>query len=226
MPLRRKKRVIGALTSSARSRASSPSATKRCCGSSARTWRWRSRTRGCSSASAQYSGDARDAGGDRPRGRVDPRSRRAARAHRHARAPADRLPHVRHPAAERAAGRARDEARHPLRRQAGPAARSSSAPGIVGYAALHKEAGARARRVDRPALHPGGRGLPVGAGDPDAAQGSLHRRVRSREPGARRVQQGARRDPDAAGEPGGGGHRERAALRGGPRRTRCGSRGS
>ena len=38
--------------------------------------------------------------------------------------------------------------------------------GIVGYAALHKEAGARARRVDRTALHPGGGGLPVGAGDP------------------------------------------------------------
>ncbi len=50
--------------------------------------------------------------------------------------------------------------------------------GLVGYAALHTRDGARARRRRRPALHQGGRRCDVGAGDPAAAQGSLHRRVR------------------------------------------------
>ena len=48
-------------------------------------------------------------------------------------------------------------------------------------------AGARARRVEGPALHQGRRRRAVGAGDPAAAEGPLHRRVRPREPGARRV---------------------------------------
>ena len=46
---------------------------------------------------------------------------------------------------------------------------------------------ARARRVEGPALHQGRRGRAVGAGGADAAEGPLHRRVRPREPGARRV---------------------------------------
>ena len=48
-------------------------------------------------------------------------------------------------------------------------------------------------------------------------QGSLHRRLRPREPRARRVHEEPRRDPDAARQPGGGRDRERAALRDDPR---------
>ena len=47
--------------------------------------------------------------------------------------------------------------------------------------------GARARRVTGSALHQAGAGRALRAGDPDAAEGSLHRRRRSREPGARRL---------------------------------------
>ncbi len=47
----------------------------------------------------------------------------------------------------------------------------------------------RPRRDQRHPLHPVGRGLPVRAGDPAARQGSLHWRARSREPQLRRVQQ-------------------------------------
>ena len=84
--------------------------------------------------------------------------------------------------------------------------------------------GARSRRVAGSALHQPRAGRPLGAGHPAAAEGSLHRRRRSREPRARRVQQARRRDPDAAREPGGGGDRERAALRGSARQRRSGSR--
>ena len=73
--------------------------------------------------------------------------------------------------------------------------------------------GARSRRVAGSALHQPRAGRALGAGHPAAAEGSLHRRRRSREPRARRVHQARRRDPDAAREPGGGGDRERAALR-------------
>ena len=74
-------------------------------------------------------------------------------------------------------------------------------------------AGARRRRVQGSALHQPGRRRAIGAGDPDADQGSLHRRVRSGEPRARRVHQGAQGTADAAGEPGGGRDRQRPAVR-------------
>ena len=86
--------------------------------------------------------------------------------------------------------------------------------GLVGYAALHREpvlvsdVSQDPRYIKRRARRA------LGAGDPAAAQGSLHRRRRSREPRARRVHQARRRDPDAARQPGGGRDRERAALRG------------
>ena len=83
---------------------------------------------------------------------------------------------------------------------------------------------ARRRRLAGSALHQARAGRALRAGDSAAAEGSLHRRRRSREPGARRVQQARRRDPHAARQPGGGGDRERAALRGGPVRRRSGSR--
>ena len=46
---------------------------------------------------------------------------------------------------------------------------------------------ARPRRLEGSALHQARDRRPLGAGDSAAAQGSLHRRLRSREPGARRV---------------------------------------
>ena len=75
---------------------------------------------------------------------------------------------------------------------------------------------ARARRVAGPALHQAGGGRSVRAGDPAALKDRCIGVVRPREPRARRVHQEPRRDPDAAGQPGGGGHRERAALRDDP----------
>ena len=86
--------------------------------------------------------------------------------------------------------------------------------GLVGLCGAASRSGARARRVEGPALHQGGRRRAIRAGGADAPEGSVHRRVRSRKPGARRVHEARRRDPDAAGQPGGGRHRERAALRG------------
>ena len=85
--------------------------------------------------------------------------------------------------------------------------------GLVGYAALHKEPVLVADVSQDPRYIPLVAGRALRAGDPDAAQGSLRRRLRSREPGARRVHQARRRDPDAARRPGGGGDRERAAVR-------------
>ena len=59
--------------------------------------------------------------------------------------------------------------------------------GLVGYAALHREAVLVPGRVQGPALHQGGGRRPVRAGDSHAAPGPLHRRVRPRESRARRV---------------------------------------
>ena len=70
--------------------------------------------------------------------------------------------------------------------------------GLVGLRGAASRSGARAGRLEGSALHQGGRGRAVGAGDSDAAQGSLHRRLRPREPGARRVLQARRRDSHAA----------------------------
>ena len=61
--------------------------------------------------------------------------------------------------------------------------------GLTGYAALHKQAVLVPDVSKDPALHPAGRRCEVGAGDSAAAEGSLHRRLRSREPGARRLQE-------------------------------------
>ena len=96
--------------------------------------------------------------------------------------------------------------------------------GLVGYAALHKEVVLVPRRLEGSALHPTRRGRAIRAGDPVAAEGPLHRRVRSREPGARRLQEDRRGDPDAARQPGGGRDRERPALRNHPQPTSSGSR--
>ena len=87
--------------------------------------------------------------------------------------------------------------------------------GLVGWAALHKEPVLVSDVSQGSALHQPGRRRAVRAGHPDADQGSLHRRVRPREPRARRLHQGAQGAADAAGQPGGGGHRQRPALRGG-----------
>jgi sigma-B regulation protein RsbU (phosphoserine phosphatase) len=73
--------------------------------------------------------------------------------------------------------------------------------GLTGYAALHKKR-CWCRRLEGSALHQAGRRRAVGAGDSAAAEGSLHRRVRPRESGARRVQEEPTRDPDAARQPG------------------------
>ena len=64
--------------------------------------------------------------------------------------------------------------------------------GLVGYAALHKEAVQRPGRVRRSALHQGRGRRAVGARDPADAEGSLHRRLRPRKPRARRVQEDTR----------------------------------
>ena len=87
--------------------------------------------------------------------------------------------------------------------------------GLVGWSALHKEAVLVSDVSTGPTLHQLGRGRALRAGDPDAVQGSVHRRVRPREPGAGRVHQGAQGAADPAGQPGGGGDRERAAVRAG-----------
>ena len=72
----------------------------------------------------------RDARRDRARGRVGARPRRAVRAHRAARpSGVDRLPHVRHPAAQRGARRARDEARGAVRREGARCRACGSAKG-------------------------------------------------------------------------------------------------
>ncbi len=153
----------------------------------------------------------------RPRVRRDPRSRRAAHAHRQPDAAASidyrtfgilLLNH-----GHAGAG---DEGRRPLRRQGHRAAREDRhRPGGLRRAA--QRGGARPGRVDRSALHQGRRRRAVGAGDPAAAAGPVHRRVRPREPRARRVQQEPRRNPDAARQPGGRGDRERPAVRDDPR---------
>ena len=86
--------------------------------------------------------------------------------------------------------------------------------------------GARRRRLAGSALHQGRARRAIRARDPDDDQGSLHRRRRSREPGARRVHQARRRDPDAARQPGGGGDRERAAVRRAARQRSAAREGS
>ena len=61
--------------------------------------------------------------------------------------------------------------------------------GLVGYAALHKEPVLVSDVSQDPRVHPRRARRALGACDPDAPQGSLHRRRRSREPGARCVHQ-------------------------------------
>ena len=223
VPLLHKSRPIGALNILSRNRGQFTAARRRDPAPVRRARRGRARQRAAVRAEPARRRCVRDARRDRPRGRVAARSRSAVRAHRAADQARGRLPHVRDPAARTSSG----ELEMKLAVQYGEKVdvpRVRLGEGLVGYAALHKEAGARAGRLAGSALHQAGAGRAVGAGDPDAAQGSLHRRLRSREPGARRVQQARRRDPDAAGEPGGGGDRERAAVRRGRARTRSGSR--
>ena len=103
VPLRRKGRVIGALNLLERHhRPVHRQSTRRCSASSARTSPSRSRTRGCSSTSANATSTLETALRDRARVRRDSESRRAAHAHREPHPARDRLPHVRHPARQRA----------------------------------------------------------------------------------------------------------------------------
>jgi GAF domain-containing protein len=82
--------------------------------------------------------------------------------------------------------------------------------GLCGYAALHKQPCSSGFSSDPRYIGAGRRAISC---DPHARAGPLHRRLRSREPGARRLQQARRGDPHPAGEPGGGGDRERALTR-------------
>ena len=85
--------------------------------------------------------------------------------------------------------------------------------GLVGYAAQHKEPVLVSDVSADPPLHQARRRHPLRAGDPADDQRSLHRRVRPREPGPRRVQEERRPDPHASGQPGGRGDRERTLVR-------------
>ena len=85
--------------------------------------------------------------------------------------------------------------------------------GLVGYAALHKEAVLVSDVSQDPALHPARARRALRARDPDAAQGSVRRGLRSREPRARCLLQARHRNPDAPGRSGRSGDRERAAVR-------------
>ena len=98
--------------------------------------------------------------------------------------------------------------------------------GLVGLRRAPQGAGAGPRRLEGLALHQRGQRRALRAGDSAAAQGSLHRRVRSRKPGARRLLEEARRAADAAGVAGGGRDRERAALRSDPRQRAAAREGS
>ena len=82
-------------------RTRSPSATKRCCASSPRTWRRRIVNARLFESEREYAQDARDARRDRARDERHPRSRRAAHARRASGEAAHRLSHVRHRAAQR-----------------------------------------------------------------------------------------------------------------------------
>ena len=156
---------------------------------------------------------------------VDPRPRRALRAHRAARQARHRLPHVRHPAPERDQ-RARDASSpcSTARKSRCRASRSAKGSSATPRSTRNRCSSPTCRRTR--ATSSSCRRRAVRARDPAAAQGSLHRRRRSREPGARRVQQARRRDPDAAGEPGGGGDRERPAVRAGARQPDAAREGS
>ena len=103
-----------------------------------------------------------------------------------------RLSHLRHPAGQRADAGTRNEAGRQLRRE-GTAKHVKLGEGLVGYAALHREAVLVPDVSTGSALHQPRRDVTVGAGHPDAAQGPLHRRLRPREPGAQRVHQAGRR---------------------------------
>ena len=89
--------------------------------------------------------------------------------------------------------------------------------GLVGYAALHKEVVLVPDVTKDPRYIHAVAGRALGAGGAAAVEGPLHRRVRPREPGARRVQQETRQAADAAGLRSRGRDRERPPLRVDPR---------
>ena len=201
-------------TSSAPGQASSPTATRPSSASSARTWPWRSRTRGCSIASAQYSATLETLAeiGQEVASILDldellERIATLARAVVDYRTFGILLLNERASELEMKLGvrtansvtLPHGQARRRARRLCGAAQEAVLVPDVS----------------NDPRYIPVVEDVPVGAGDPAAAEGSLHRRVRPREPGARRLHQARRRDPDAARQPGGGRDRERAALRGG-----------
>ena len=118
-----------------------------------RARRHRARQRAALRAEPARRRSARDAGRDRPRGRVRARPRSAVRAHRAAHQARHRLPDVRHPAPQRRR-RARDQAGACTSARSATCRASSSAKGIVGYAALHREPVLVSDVVAGSALHP------------------------------------------------------------------------
>ena len=98
----------------------------------------------------------------------------------------------------------------------GPARERSRLPvteGLCGAAVRSPRAGPRRRRAEGPALREPRPGDPLRARGAARAQGPGDRRLRPRVAGARPLHRAAREGAHPAREPGGGGDRERAALR-------------
>ena len=101
VPMRRKGQVIGALNLLNEVEGAFTDAGRGAAAAVRRARRRGDRERAALPVGTPVRGHARDAGRDRPRDVVDSRSRRAAHAHRQPHQAAHRLPHVRHPAAQR-----------------------------------------------------------------------------------------------------------------------------